>query len=626
MDHRLPAESNPRSSSPPVDSCPGLSALIQFADTVGTIEAVERMVLAYAVHRNGLGFDRAHLLVHDGAADQLVAWSGAAAPRDDRALAEAVARAGLTPSSPEHEHTHTQRQVRWPAQSLEGLAHLAWESDPVAVAAPEHGAGAEGAVLLRGADRRHGLLVGGWEANGDLDARREQLERFQAAVRRAITHFERRRDARRAEAHLEALAGISRAAVSSLNVAEVLHLAVETVGVDSAVTGAAVWIAQDPEKLKLEITHGPAALRERAARALSALATASWSDLRARWVDQPESEPLLAAEWAEDLQSIAVLPLVAYGRAYGALVVYARRDGRPADSSAFGPASRRFLTAVSDHVALALDQADRGAQHQRSAERERDLRARLQRIEPIAEYGQSVAREAEELRYPVASILAFARRAHGTLVAGDANREYLEIVLREAERLDAMVASTQAQSPPRAPSFERVQPNEIIQGILQRLGERLVRRRVRLVKKLSSEVPALLLDAERVREAIDHLLHHAVESVALGGRLKIESRKAGGHVVIEIAHDGMSEPGAALDQLFAAFTSNGLAGAPNLSTAERIVREHGGEIRTRREGEWSTVIAFTLPIRDNQDRRRPGADRRHSAHERRARFPEAAGG
>ena len=624
MDYRLPADPNLRASNPPADSCPGLSTLIQFADTVFSIEAVERMVLAYAVHRHGLGFERAHLLVHDAAADQLVAWTGTAAPRDERALAEAVARAGLAPSMPEHEHTH--RQVRWPAQALEGLAHLAWESEPVALAAPEHHAGAEGAVLLRGADRRYGLLVGGWEDMGDLEARREQLERFQAAVRRAITNFEQRRDARRAEAHLEALAGISRAAVSSLNVAEVLHLAVETVGGDPAVTGAAVWIAHGPETLKLEITHGPAVLRERAGRALSALATAAWSDLRARWIDQPEREPLLAAEWAEDLAAIAVLPLVAYGRAYGALVVYARREGRPAEYPAFASASRRFLTAVSDHVALALDQADRGEQHQRTAERERALRAQLQRIEPIAEYGQSAARGVQELRHPVASILAFARRAHGMLGEGDANREYLEIVLREAERLDAMVASAQAPPPPRAASFERVQPNELIQGILQRLGERLVRRRVRLVKKLSAEVPALLLDAERVREAIDHLLHHAVESVALGGRLKIESRKAGGHVVIEIAHDGLNEPGAALDQLFAAFASNGHSGAPNLAAAERIVREHGGEIRTRREGEWSTVIAFTLPIRDNQDRRRPAADRRHSGHERRMRFPEAAGG
>ena len=140
MDHRPPTDSDPRASKS-VESCPGLTALIQFADTVGSLEAVERMLLAYAVHKDGLGFERAHLLVHNAAADQLVAWSGAAAPRDECSLAEAVGRAGLAPAPADS--APAKRQVRWPAQSLEGLAHLAWESDPVALAAPEHGAGAE---------------------------------------------------------------------------------------------------------------------------------------------------------------------------------------------------------------------------------------------------------------------------------------------------------------------------------------------------------------------------------------------------------------------------------------------------------------------------------------------------
>ena len=55
--------------------------------------------------------------------------------------------------------------------------------------------------------------------------------------------------------------------------------------------------------------------------------------------------------------------------------------------------------------------------------------------------------------------------------------------------------------------------------------------------------------------------------------------------------------------------------------AHRVVHEHGGEIRVRSEGEWSTIIAFTVPILHNQDRRRAGPDRRQVGHDRRARFP-----
>jgi signal transduction histidine kinase len=53
-----------------------------------------------------------------------------------------------------------------------------------------------------------------------------------------------------------------------------------------------------------------------------------------------------------------------------------------------------------------------------------------------------------------------------------------------------------------------------------------------------------------------------------------------------------------------------------------MVREHGGEIRVRSEDEWSSVFAVTLPVLDNQDRRK-AVDRRQSRRERRRVDPDA---
>jgi len=44
-------------------------------------------------------------------------------------------------------------------------------------------------------------------------------------------------------------------------------------------------------------------------------------------------------------------------------------------------------------------------------------------------------------------------------------------------------------------------------------------------------------------------------------------------------------------------------------------------VRVRSEGEWSTIFSLTLPIRDNEDRRRPVSDRRVTRRDRRARSP-----
>jgi C4-dicarboxylate-specific signal transduction histidine kinase len=160
--------------------------------------------------------------------------------------------------------------------------------------------------------------------------------------------------------------------------------------------------------------------------------------------------------------------------------------------------------------------------------------------------------------------------------------------------------------------------NELVQGVLQRSGERLVRRRVRLLKKLAADLPPLLIDRARVEQALDNLLHFALESVAVGGRVRLETRKLSDHVLVELGHDGAFHAGDAIEQLFVPFASARTGGPQvGLGVAQRVVRELGGEIRVRSEGEWSTIVSFTLPIRDNQDRRRVRGDRRRPRGDRR---------
>ena len=56
-----------------------------------------------------------------------------------------------------------------------------------------------------------------------------------------------------------------------------------------------------------------------------------------------------------------------------------------------------------------------------------------------------------------------------------------------------------------------------------------------------------------------------------------------------------------------------------IAVAYQIVREHGGEIRARSEGDWSSILTIYLPVRENTDRRgKP--DRRGGRSDRRRRM------
>jgi signal transduction histidine kinase len=158
-----------------------------------------------------------------------------------------------------------------------------------------------------------------------------------------------------------------------------------------------------------------------------------------------------------------------------------------------------------------------------------------------------------------------------------------------------------------------VQLNTLADEVLRAHGETLVRRRARVIKRLATDLPELLLDTEGIRGVVQSVLSFALDSVSTGGRIRIETRRLPQHVLFELGHDGSHHAGEALDQLFLPFGNGRPSGlGTGLSLARRVIQDHGGEIRVRSEGEWTTLVTFTLPIVGNQDRRKTPADRRRS--------------
>jgi signal transduction histidine kinase len=316
-------------------------------------------------------------------------------------------------------------------------------------------------------------------------------------------------------------------------------------------------------------------------------------------------------------EAAAVVPLVAYGRCVGALAVWERVALHPAEPRGFEAADVQFIHTLADLLAMVFDQAGR-FDALRAAEREREeLRARVRREERLAAAGELATRAAREVRNPIASVAAFARRAHREMSEDDPLREYLEIVMHEVDRIDRITREQLALGETAVPRLRVENLNGVVGRVLQRCGEALVRRRIRLLKKLAADLPELLLDPQRIERVIENVVGQAVDAAPLGGRVRVETRRVGAFVVLETAHDGHLDPGALMEELFVPFAPNREAGGLGLGVARQIIHEHGGEIRVRSDVEWSTVLTLTLPVPDNNDRRRPGGDRRRPRRDRR---------
>jgi signal transduction histidine kinase len=377
--------------------------------------------------------------------------------------------------------------------------------------------------------------------------------------------------------------------------------------------GSALWL-QTPSGPRLEATHGPAGQREAIGRALQTAAHAVMEEARPSLVERSLHDPNLTPEAAAQLEGYTMVPLLAYGRVLGALAVYdragsgMRRDGRLPDFE--------FLASLGDQLALALDQSSR-FDALRDAERKlEEQRTWIGRLERLARVGEGTLEALQAARHPVASIRSFARRLQKSMPADDPRRDALDVVLRESERLDALLESKLDGARKESDSLRLESLNASLQEVLQEFGESLVRRRIRLLKRLAPDLPTLLVDGERVRLVMRNILRHALDDVPVGGRVRIESRRVDRHVVVDVAHDGVRRPGDLIERLFSPFALAGDGAETALAIAHRVVRQHGGEIRFRTEADWNSIVSFTLPIAGNEERRQEN-ERRSRRRDRR---------
>ena len=624
-------------------SLSGGATLLRLLERARSVEEIEELLLAAAVHPDGAGFARAQLLRWEPEHDRLSEVRRASGPHGSPALADFVhqvrnaSRIGADGESAGNGNGAAQGSEDGGAHGgvldlplslevarLDGVCAAAWSRGGIALGAGASSGApwpgpATGAVVLHRGSRPHALLVGEWEGDEHIAQRPAALEGLRQLALTALEALARTAESRRRAGQIAAVCELEHAILSALNLAEALRLALDVAARGVNGRGAALWLQSVGRGPRLEITHGMNGERESLGRALQPLAEQVAVDGRARVLEAPHEEPLIAAEAGPAIAPLALLPLSAYGKTLGVIAVYGRVAPAPFEPSGFDATDREFLELVADLAALAVDQARRFEMLRAGDQERRELKARARRQERMAAVGEMAVRLAEEVRNPLASIAGFARRAHRDMSESDPHREYLEVVIREAERLEKRLRESLELAAPEPPTLKLENLNALVQETLKDYGETLVRRRIRLLKKLAPDLPQLLLDSQRLRRVLQNILERSLDLVAVGGRIRVESRKSGEFVVVEIAHDGLHRPGDLLDELFVPFRSGrASAGAGGLSVAQQLVHEHGGEIRLKSDGEWNTVIAITLPVPDNQDRRKVGAERREIRRDRRA--------
>lgn len=107
-------------------------------------------------------------------------------------------------------------------------------------------------------------------------------------------------------------------------------------------------------------------------------------------------------------------------------------------------------------------------------------------------------------------------------------------------------------------------------------------------------------DFKKLDRAFQNLLQNACEAApAESGRVQIFARGVDGHLEVSVTDNGAGIPEAIREDIFEPFVTYGKNEGTGLGLAvvQKVVRDHGGEVRVETTGPSGTTFKLTLPLK-----------------------------
>lgn len=272
---------------------------------------------------------------------------------------------------------------------------------------------------------------------------------------------------------------------------------------------------------------------------------------------------------------------------YGFLCV---RDERLRD--AFAPEEVQLLLGLASQIVTTIENT---RLYERMKERDR-----------LAAMGEMAAGLAHEIRNPLGAIKASAQYlTEGPDEAHD-GQEFLDIIVEEADRLNRVVTSfLDYANPEHDERASLCDVNAVVERTAQVLASDIEDIDLMRCLILAPNLPAVHIDAERLRQVLINLIQNALQAIELGGTLKVETRLRD-HLSLEgneqkwvevgVSDTGPGVPQQVLSNLFRPFVTTRQKGTGlGLAISQRIVRAAGGEIVVRSVENQGSTFTVRLP-------------------------------
>lgn len=221
----------------------------------------------------------------------------------------------------------------------------------------------------------------------------------------------------------------------------------------------------------------------------------------------------------------------------------------------------------------------------------------LRRADRLSALGELSAGMAHEIRNPLGSIKGAVEIIKDDYAPAEAKYEFIQILLKETERLNQIVQEFLGFAKPKNPEFEFVDLNEAIESVLTLIGQEARKAGVIIERHLDPSIGKRSLDAGLLKQAFLNLILNAIQAMPAGGLLTVESTLRNREIEVKISDTGTGISEENRKKLFSPFFTTKKNGTGlGLAVTYRIIENHRGRIEVVSEPDKGATFLVKIPV------------------------------
>ncbi|MCF8089153.1 MAG: PAS domain-containing protein [Desulfotignum sp.] len=231
----------------------------------------------------------------------------------------------------------------------------------------------------------------------------------------------------------------------------------------------------------------------------------------------------------------------------------------------------------------------------------RALESEIRRKEQQAALGTLASGIAHEVRNPLSSIKGYAGFFGSLFEEYSENKQAARMMVEEIDRVDRVITELLEFARPSDLELCPTQPEPLIRysiGIVQHEAQSAG---IRIIKKIDSPLPQVLLDPDRFTQVLLNLYLNAIQAMKHGGDLTVDVRVENDVMVFAVSDTGDGIAPQDLSSVFNPYYTTKKNGTGlGLAIAHKIIESHNGTIRLDSVKGKGTTFFILIPLENRK--------------------------